>query len=484
MKPRGTLLHHEYNQFFRSFVKHTLPKDDLYDVARAFNTVNDLVFLQFLLSIANLDMNWRWFAKSLLIYAAGDGNECLVLMLLDVGVSINARRALGDSSHKTFNVLQFAILGGHKTVIDLLSRQGSTIFTGHPAVDSDFLFDAITQGTMDLARPLLVKAATPGAGTTRKGVAVLVHAVEQSYDKIVDILFDAGFNPYSKSYVDGRENFKSAFIAALHASKTSYLEKFLKFAYYGPAKEQPQQCLQQLTAGYVFAQSTENIHLKNAIIDTGWHPDDVRLVMGNDFIQSCLSDALEAAIERGDRNRVDRLVRIGADPNHRHNYPDGTHSRSPLSQAIATKDVSMVRQLLAVGADVNFLDSLDETPLQDAVITSDLEIVSLLVDAGANVNLRTRRWNRSAIEIAAGGGQLGMVRYLLALGADIQGRHNRVYRRTLFRAKRAGYDSIVDLLQDWKRSKYGEQDCDTIDNVMETMRLDEHGFPSKEDWTE
>lgn len=106
-------------------------------------------------------------------------------------------------------------------------------------------------------------------------------------------------------------------------------------------------------------------------------------------------------------------------------------------------------------------------------------VARLLVEAGANVNYRPRRWIRSAIEIASGGGQIEMVTYLLESGADIQGRHNRNYR-TLYRAKMAGHDSVVELLQEWKKSKSGEQDCDTIDSIMETMTLDELDFPSEE----
>jgi len=487
MKPRGTLLHHEYNQFFRSFVKHTLPKDDLYDVVRAFDTADDMVVLKRLLFIANSDGNWKWwvFCRKLLLYAANDENECLVVTLLDVGIDVNASARRIPPHQNNLNAIQIAIHSGNRKIIETLESRGATIFTGGQYEDFIFLSDASTRGTMDFAKSLLTKAATSDFRTARNGTKVLILAVERSHDTIVDVLLETGFNPYSNFHEEPSPLRESAFTAALRMTKTKYLEKFLEIPCHRFDSDQRQERLRQLTAGYVSACCFEDLDLKNAILDTGWNPDEVKGVMGYDFVQVYLYDALTVAVKRGDCDRVQCLTRIGASPNCPPDMILGWNVMTLLQWAMEGGTMFMVRQLIAAGADVNFLSSrVHESPLQYAVSTWNLVLAKLLVEAGANVNLCPRRWSRSAIEIAAGDGQIEMVTYLVESGADIQGRHNRNYRRTLNRAKRAGHDSIVDLLQDWKRSKFGEQDCDTIDNIMETMARNELTFASGDDWTE
>ncbi|KAI4688036.1 uncharacterized protein J4E84_004964 [Alternaria hordeiaustralica] len=483
MKSRGTLLHHEYNQFFRSFVKHTLPKDDLYDVVRAFDTADDMVVLKRLLLIANSDGKWAWgsFCRTLLFYAANDENECLVVMLLDVGVDVNASARRIPPHQNNLNAIQIAVHSGKRKIIETLESRGATIFTGDRYEDFTFLSDASTRGTMDFAKSLLTKAATSDVRTARNGTKVLILAVERSHDTIVDVLLETGFNPYSNFHEEPSPLRECAFMAALRMTKTKYLEKFLEIPCHHFDSDQRQERLRQLTAGYVSACCFEDLDLKNAILNTGWNPDEVKGVMGYDFVQVYLYDALAVAVKRGDCDRVRCLTRIGASPNCPPDMILGWNVMTLLQWAMERGTMFMVRQLIAAGADVNLLSSrVHESPLQYAVSTWNLVLAKLLVEAGANVNLCPRRWSRSAIEIAAGSGQIEMVTYLVESGADIQGRHNRNYRRTLYRAKMAGYDSVVKLLQQWKKPKFGEQDCDTIDNIMETMTLDELEFPSEE----
>ncbi|KAI4704399.1 hypothetical protein J4E81_001465 [Alternaria sp. BMP 2799] len=499
MKPRGTLLHHEYNQFFRSFVKHTLPKDDLYDVVRAFDTADDMVILKRLLLIAKAESarekamlrvpgmarlrewEWRSFFRTLLFYAANDENECLVVMLLDVGVDVNASARRIPPHQNNLNAIQIAFHSGNRKIIETLESRGATIFTGGQSEDFIFLSDVSTRGTMDFAKSLLTKAATSDVRTARNGTKVLVLAVERSHDTIVDVLLETGFNPYSNFHEEPSPLRENAFTAALRMTKTKYLKKFLEIPCHHFNSDQRQERLRQLTAGYVSACCFEDLDLKNAILDTGWNPDEVKGAMGYDFVQAYLYDALVVAVKRHGYDRVRCLTQIGASPNYPSDMIAPRDLVTPLQWAMERKQMFMVRQLIAAGADVNLLSSqVHESPLQYALSTWNLVLAKLLVEAGANVNLCARRWSRSAIEIAAGGGQIEMVTYLLESGADIKGRHTRNYRRTLYRAKMAGHDSVVDLLQEWKRSRFGDQDCDTIDNIMETMTLDELDYPSEE----
>ncbi|KAI4627105.1 uncharacterized protein J4E87_004447 [Alternaria ethzedia] len=488
-RPVKELLYDGHDEFLQFFVKHNLPQDDLYDILRAFNTADDLALLRRLVFLSKSDGNsfaevkWRQFCENLLFDAVKDENEALLEMLLDVGVDANARghsRQFHDSTatFKAFNALQIAILGGNKNVIDILNSCCARIFTGSPVVDSDFLSGAFTRNTIDFAKPQLASEATWHSKPGGKGLDILVHAVEQSYDNIVDILFEAGFNPYSRAdrgdFATGWVPRDSAFMVSLRTSKTRYLGKFLTFPYHALDRKRRQERLRQLTAGYVTARCTENVALGKAILDAGWRPDHVKLAMGYDYVQEYLHNALEQAVERGYCEEVRCLLQMGANPNLlSYTYVSGSIIR-PLHSAIEEGNVAIVRQLVEARADVNVLSSRSNlTPLQKAVYGSSLEIVSILVEAGANVNSTTRKWSRSAVEIAADKGNLEMVTYLLESGANVQGRHNHNYRRTLYWAQNHGHNSVVDLLQDWKRSRHGEQDCDAIGNIMSSTTEEE-----------
>jgi hypothetical protein len=72
-----------------------------------------------------------------------------------------------------------------------------------------------------------------------------------------------------------------------------------------------------------------------------------------------------------------------------------------------------------------------------------------------------------------------MVKYLLEAGAYIRGQHNRHYRSAVYRAQHFGHGPIINLLQDWKRSRYGEQDCDTVSNIISSITSEELFGPSQ-----
>lgn len=498
-KPVEELLCHEYDQFLRSFVKHTLPKNDLYDVVRAFDTAEDMTFLRRLLLIAKLDAKWKSVGEDLLLYAAEDGNKRLVVMLLDVGVDINAFRPYNHRSHlggqhKAYNPIQSAIHRGYNGLVDILTSHGASIFTTHRIYDCHFLAHASSQNATDLAKPLLAKVASSGFETAKNGVWILVIAVRLSLDKVVDILLDTGFNPYMCIYEhqwpDGDTYFESAFSVSLYTKKFSYLRAFLQLPYRGLDKKQCNERIRQLTAGYVGACCSKNVDIRNAIPDAQWRLADVKLVMGYDYVQSYLDNALRAAVKLSNCIKVKCLIQLGASPNNLWNSIISAHGKILLGFAVSKGDASIVRQLIAAEAETNAMGFPGyPSLLQRAVLMGSLDIVSLLVEDGAHVDMPLRLAEAgayvhvlpfvhglSAIETAATRGNLEMVAYLLEPGANIQGLHNKIFRRTLYRAQRNRHRLVVDLLQKWKRSRYGEEDCDRVSNIMSSMTWDELGF--------
>ncbi len=90
-----------------------------------------------------------------------------------------------------------------------------------------------------------------------------------------------------------------------------------------------------------------------------------------------------------------------------------------LHLAVAATNNEMVKLLLDEGADVNAKDTGEITPLHDAAVNGDELIAETLLKAGANVNAAGGRQKDTALQIAAYRGHLGVVKVLLAHGANI-----------------------------------------------------------------
>lgn len=155
------------------------------------------------------------------------------------------------------------------------------------------------------------------------------------------------------------------------------------------------------------------------------------------------------AIKKGDRERVRRILDLGADPNAA--WPgDG----SPLIVAAAKGRADLIEMLIEAGADVDMGVGGDGSPLIQAADAGYLEIVRLLVEAGADVDLVVPGDENPLIR-AAGSGHLEVVRLLLDRGADpnvrtfeapAPWRPEGEVRTPLLQARRGGHDEVVRLL--------------------------------------
>lgn len=96
-----------------------------------------------------------------------------------------------------------------------------------------------------------------------------------------------------------------------------------------------------------------------------------------------------------------------------------SHLGQPLFDAIRARDVTAVRELIALGADVNTVLPGDGSPLIEAARRGHLEIVRMLLAAGADPNLAVRGDGAPLIQ-ASLSGNLNIVRLLVERGADIE----------------------------------------------------------------
>ena len=126
-----------------------------------------------------------------------------------------------------------------------------------------------------------------------------------------------------------------------------------------------------------------------------------------------VSRALSAVARTGDLELVRLLLA---------KKPDRDGLRSALYQAISSKHLAVVRQLLEAGADVN--DNANSTALATAAYYGDPEIVKLLLARGADVNAAEGKQccdNKTALHNAARSGveSTDVMTLLLKAGASV-----------------------------------------------------------------
>jgi ankyrin repeat protein len=126
---------------------------------------------------------------------------------------------------------------------------------------------------------------------------------------------------------------------------------------------------------------------------------------------------LHWAVYRNDVAAVKQLLAIGADVNARNDY-----GATPLSEAAVTGNVEVIRRLLAAGADVRATNADGQTALMVLARTSNVEAAQLLLRRGADVNQRETWRGQTALMWAAAEGQPAMVKLLVRHGADVNAR--------------------------------------------------------------
>ena len=140
------------------------------------------------------------------------------------------------------------------------------------------------------------------------------------------------------------------------------------------------------TAMY-FAAAAGHLDVIKALLDAGANPNGV---VGKVYPRIIIAPLI-AAMNRRNKRRletIDILIAAGAKVNAPTLIP------SPLENAVANRDIEMVRALLNRGAVLDWPDPFGRTPLWRAVGDMDgpdVSIVKLLLEAGANPN-KSRIW--------------------------------------------------------------------------------------------
>ena len=154
---------------------------------------------------------------------------------------------------------------------------------------------------------------------------------------------------------------------------------------------------------------------------------------------NCRNDDLEnplmIAVKNGKHEAVKELLKCGSDLDE----VDGGDGWSALIFAVSLGHISIVRDLLGAGAQVDLSDFYGKTPLMYASEKGETEIVNILLQFGADPNEREESHN-TPLMLAADYKHYDTARALLEGGAD--------KGITMFWAIRHNHPKIVQILID------------------------------------
>lgn len=189
----------------------------------------------------------------------------------------------------------------------------------------------------------------------------------------------------------------------------------------------------------------------------------------DDVVRS-LPTPLCIAVHQGRRDIIDSLLDHNADINRitTNRYGSKTNSTA-LKEAVSTKSLDLVALLLNRGAKVDEpIWSLHypytTTALQIAAKEGHIGILKTLLAKGANVNAR-RNLSRgsTALEAAASNGRLDTVQLLLDCGVETEGLGRVQYVNAALLASARGYTAVGDLLKTYR--KWTSEDEQVRDEV-------------------
>jgi hypothetical protein len=132
-----------------------------------------------------------------------------------------------------------------------------------------------------------------------------------------------------------------------------------------------------------------------------------------------MNEALVRAVWDSKPSEVQRLLRRGANPNHR-----DREFRVPMVYYSVTSGATL-KTLLQAGANPNTRTPGGEVPIVRAAGQSYLDIVQILLRSGADVNAANSDGETALLAAASGGASPELVKTLLDAGADVNAR-NRI----------------------------------------------------------
>ncbi|CAG9983235.1 unnamed protein product [Clonostachys byssicola] len=338
--------------------------------------------------LGGCDLNIKdGYGRTPLSYAAEEGNEDVVELLIKKNVDLNVK-----DEEDCAPLLLAAKAGNHTIVEILLAEEGVEVNTRDINGQTP-LSQAAENGSKLVVRTLLDKDGVDINLQDKYGQTPLLLAARNGHEAVVRLLIDKNSNPNAKD-IDGWTPLSLA------------------------------------------ARNGHQVVVKTLLAKAGTNPDTK---------DKYGSTPLSLAAENQHEDVVDLLL---ANPNVDPNSKDDK-GWTPLSLVVRNGYASIVKRFLAVRVtDPNARDPDSLTPLFLAVNNGDIEVVKLLLSRdGVNVNARDQ-YTQTPLLLASREGNEGLVKLLLAHEKIDPNLKNASGRTPLLLAIEKSHESVVKLLLD------------------------------------
>lgn len=314
---------------------------------------------------ANVNEQDKQFGYTPLSTATEVGDAKIAKMLIDAGADLKAQDYIGQTP------LCSAAMNGQAAVMKVLLDAGSDI--RHRNAEGETILTMATWMDQAKAVELLLERGADPNEAGKNSPAPLLWAVAQDSQSIAKRLLDAGADPNA---------------AVQKTKRTGIFEKYPKG-----------------TTALMIAAAKGQRGLLDMLLDAGADPH-VKNSEGK--------TAVDFAAKAGRAKILERLETTGA-----------TVDRSSkelqdalLLQAVESGNVADVKKALAAGAKADATKKKGHpTALMIACLSGQEDIVRVLLDAGSKVD-RVCEWGQAPLRNAVVRGHIGVVRMLLAAGAN------------------------------------------------------------------
>ncbi|XP_071560537.1 uncharacterized protein [Temnothorax nylanderi] len=341
-------------------------------------------------------------------YAAEGGHEKVAELLIRNGADINAK------ADNNFTPLHAAAQKGHEDIIDLLIKNKAEI----EAITYDGstpLHLAALNGQGDAIVSLIKNEAKVNT-RDNNGITPLHTAVVKGHKDVVNLLIK------NKAQVDARD-FEdiTPLYAAVEVGNKEIVEILIANGadfnvtskdvtpLFSAIRHNHKEIVEVLIANGINVNAEYIIYLSLAVF--AGHSDIVEILLEKTYVDmkdSEIADLLHLATGRGHTDVVNALIARGADVD----AITYNNNLTPLCFAAQEGYEEIVEILIAGGANVNVKSTENVTPLHLAAVNGHTNVVKVLLDNKANINVKNND-NRTPDELAVARGHLQVVKLLM-----------------------------------------------------------------------
>lgn len=252
---------------------------------------------------------------------------------------------------------------------------------------------AVQEGLIELVRELLKSGMAPDTRTIH-GVTPLMVSARYGNKEVAQLLIEAGADVNAK---DRRSSVWEGQQTPLHYACDSGRICVATLLLENGANPN---CISQSGDTPLSIAMMGNKALADCLLKHGANPNGP---------EKCAMPPIVAAALRDDLAGIERLLKLGANPNR-----IGGNNESALGY---THSVECAAALLSGGANPNLKNANGELPLHKKLLAGSLDLIRLLIRSGADANGYSNGF--TALHILAGTPRIEVTQLLIELGANV-----------------------------------------------------------------